>query len=56
VLTQIEGTEDKARRQVVVREVNEQNAALSGGSSETGVGFFVCECSVARATDPRRHA
>ncbi len=45
MLTQIERTEDKARSQVVFREVNEHIAELSGDWGETGVGLFVCECS-----------
>lgn len=46
MLTQLEGTEEKARRQVVCREVNEHIAELNGEWSATGVGLFVCECSI----------
>ena len=38
-------TDEKARRPVVFREVNEHIAELSGDWSETGVRLLVCECS-----------
>lgn len=51
MLTQIEATEDKARRQVVFREVNEHIAELNSGWSETGVSLFVCECSIPECSE-----
>jgi hypothetical protein len=34
-----------ARRQFVLREVNERIRELAGAWNETGVSLFVCECS-----------
>ena len=45
MLTQAERIEDRARRQLVFREVNEHVAELDGDWSQTGVSLFVCECS-----------
>lgn len=37
--------EDKTKKQVLFREVNERIAELTGDWNETGVSLFVCECS-----------
>jgi hypothetical protein len=34
-----------ARNRLVLRDVNDRIAELSGGWNETGLGLFVCECS-----------
>jgi hypothetical protein len=39
------GLAASARDRLVLREVNDRIAELTGGWNETGVGLFVCECS-----------
>jgi hypothetical protein len=39
------GSAASARDRLVLRDVNDRIAELTGGWNETGVGLFVCECS-----------
>jgi hypothetical protein len=46
------GIAASVRDRLVLRDVNERIAELTGGWNETGVSLFVCECSDQRCAEP----